>query len=57
MDYDTKNVAELKKFLEDLRDSSKKKKDPLDNILEVVSLIGLLFSCFLALALAYIVMV
>ena len=57
---DTTDIAdtmELKKLLEELRNSSKKKKEPLRDLQEKISYIGLMIVCFLAVILAYITMV
>lgn len=54
---DTVNTMELKKLLEELRNSSKKKKEPLRDLQEKISYIGLMIACFLAVILAYITMV
>lgn len=57
---DTADIAdtmELKKLLEELRNSSKKKKEPLRDLQEKISYIGLMIVCFLAVILAYITMV
>ena len=57
---DTADIAdtmELKKLLEELRNSSKKKKEPLRDLQEKISYIGLMIACFLAVILAYITMV
>lgn len=54
---DTADTMELKKLLEELRNSSRKKKEPLRDLQEKISYIGLMIVCFLAVILAYIVMV
>lgn len=51
------DTMELKKLLEELRNSSKKKKEPLRDLQEKISYIGLMIACFLAVILAYITMV
>ena len=48
---------ELKELLEELRNSSKKKKEPLRDLQEKISYIGLIIACFLAVILAFITMV
>ena len=54
---DIADTMELKKLLEELRNSSKKKKEPLRDLQEKISYIGLMIACFLAVILAYITMV
>lgn len=54
---DAMNTIELKELLEELRNSSKKKKEPLRDLQEKISYIGLMIACFLAVILAYITMV
>lgn len=54
---DAMGTIELKELLEELRNSSKKKKEPLRDLQEKISYIGLLIACFLAVILAYITMV
>lgn len=54
---DAVDTMELKKLLEELRNSSKKKKEPLRDLQEKISYIGLMIACFLAVILAYITMV
>lgn len=54
---DIADTMELKKLLEELRNSSKKKKEPLRDLQEKISYIGLMIVCFLAVILAYITMV
>lgn len=54
---DIADTMELKKLLEELRNSSKKKKEPLRDLQEKISYIGLMSVCFLAVILAYITMV
>lgn len=54
---DAVNTIELKELLEELRNSSKKKKEPLRDLQEKISYIGLMIACFLAVILAYITMV
>lgn len=51
------DTIELKELLEELRNSSKKKKEPLRDLQEKISYIGLMIACFLAVILAYITMV
>ena len=51
------DTIELKELLEELRNSSKKKKEPLRDLQEKISYIGLIIACFLAVILAYITMV
>lgn len=50
-------TIELKELLEELRNSSKKKKESLRDLQEKISYIGLIIACFLAVILAYITMV
>ncbi len=54
---DAMDTIELKELLEELRNSSKKKKEPLRDLQEKISYIGLMIACFLAVILAYITMV
>lgn len=54
---DAMDTIELKELLEELRNSSKKKKGPLRDLQEKISYIGLMIACFLAVILAYITMV
>lgn len=54
---DAVDTIELKKLLEELRNSSKKKKELLRDLQEKISYIGLMIACFLAVILAYITMV
>ena len=54
---DIADTMELKKLLEELRNSSKKRKEPLRDLQEKISYIGLMIACFLAVILAYITMV
>lgn len=54
---DAVNTIELKKLLEELRNSSKKKKESLRDLQEKISYIGLMIACFLAVILAYITMI
>lgn len=54
---DAMDTIELKELLEELRNSSKKKKEPLRDLQEKISYIGLIIACFLAVILAYITMV
>ena len=54
---DAVNTIELKKLLEELRNSSKKKKEPLRDLQEKISYIGLMIACFLAVILAYITII
>ena len=54
---DAMDTIELKELLEELRNSSKKKKEPLRYLQEKISYIGLMIACFLAVILAYITMV
>lgn len=54
---DAIDTIELKKLLEELRNSNKKKKEPLRDLQEKISYIGLMIACFLAVILAYITMV
>ena len=54
---DAMNTIELKELLEELRNSSKKKKESLRDLQEKISYIGLMIACFLAVILAYITMV
>ena len=54
---DVVDTMELKKLLEELRNSSKKKKEPLRDLQEKISYIGLMIACFLAVILEYITMV
>ena len=54
---DSGDTIELKELLEELRNSSKKKKEPLRDLQEKISYIGLMIACFLAVILAYITMV
>lgn len=54
---DAVDTMELKKLLEELLNSSKKKKEPLRDLQEKISYIGLMIACFLAVILAYITMV
>ena len=54
---DAMDTIELKELLEELRNSSKKKKEPLRDLQEKISYIGLMIACFLAVILAYIPMV
>lgn len=54
---DAMDTIELKELLEELRNSSKKKKEPLRDLQEKISYIGLMIACFLAVILAYIIMV
>lgn len=54
---DAVDTIELKELLEELRNSSKKKKEPLRDLQEKISYIGLMIACFLAVILAYITMV
>ena len=53
---DAMDTIELKELLEELRNSSKKKKEPLRDLQEKISYIGLMIACFLAVILAYITM-
>lgn len=53
---DAVDTIELKKLLEELRNSSKK-KEPLRDLQEKISYIGLMIACFLAVILAYITMI
>ena len=54
---DAMDTIELKELLEELRNSSKKKKEPLRDLQEKISYIGLMIACFLAVILAYITLV
>lgn len=54
---DAMDTIELKELLEELRNSSKKKKEPLWDLQEKISYIGLMIACFLAVILAYITMI
>lgn len=54
---DAVGTIELKELLEELRNSSKKKKEPLRDLQEKISYIGLMIACFLAVILAYITMI
>ncbi|MEQ2650027.1 MULTISPECIES: hypothetical protein [Anaerobutyricum] len=54
---DAMDTIELKELLEELRNSSKKKKEPLRDLQEKISYIGLMIACFLAVILAYITMI
>lgn len=54
---DAMDTIELKELLEELRNSSKKKKEPLRDLQEKISYIGLMIACSLAVILAYITMV
>ena len=54
---DAMDPIELKELLEELRNSSKKKKEPLRDLQEKISYIGLMIACFLAVILAYITMI
>lgn len=54
---DAVDTIELKELLEELRNSSKKKKEPLRDLQEKISYIGLMIACFLAVILVYITMV
>lgn len=54
---DAVDTIELKELLEELCNSSKKKKEPLRDLQEKISYIGLIIACFLAVILAYITMV
>lgn len=54
---DAMDTIELKELLEELRNSSKKKKEPLRDLQEKISYIGLMITCFLAVILAYITMI
>ena len=54
---DAMDTIELKELLEELHNSSKKKKEPLRDLQEKISYIGLMIACFLAVILAYITMV
>ena len=54
---DAVNTIELKKLLEELRNSSKKKKEYLLDLQEKISYIGLMIACFIAVILAYITMI
>lgn len=54
---DAADTIELKELLEELRNNSKKKKEPLRDLQEKISYIGLIIACFLAVILAYITMV
>ena len=54
---DAVDTMELKKLLEELRNSSKKEKEPLRDLQEKISYIGLMIACFFAVILAYITMV
>lgn len=54
---DAMDTIELKELLEELRNSSKKKKEPLRDLQEKISYIDLMIACFLAVILAYITMV
>ena len=54
---DAMDTIEVKELLEELRNSSKKKKEPLRDLQEKISYIGLMIACFLAVILAYITMV
>lgn len=51
------NTKELKETLEELRNNSKKKKEPLRDLQEKISYVGLMIACFLAVVLAYIAMI
>lgn len=54
---DAVNTIEFKKLLEELRNSSKKKKESLRDLQEKISYIGLMIACFLVVILAYITMI
>lgn len=54
---DAMDTIKLKELLEELRNSSKKKKEPLRDLQEKISYIGLMIACFLAVILAYITMI
>lgn len=54
---DAADTIELKELLEELRNSSKKKKELLRDLQEKISYIGLMIACFLAVILAYITMI